>query len=171
MWVRVARIGKPFGVKGLATVQLFTDAPEQRLAPGASLSLTEDGTRPVEIASVQRMGNRWVIGMVGVADRDEAEQMRNEQLFAPAGDATVETDEWFDWQLIGLPCHDRDQSVLGEVVAVEHPPAHDLLVVRTPAGHLVRVPFVEAIVPVVSTDGVTIAAPGGLFDDPEGPSD
>lgn len=168
MWVRVARVGKPFGVKGLATVQLFTDAPELRLSSGASLCLDEDGTRPVTLSDVRRMGARWVVGFEGITDRDGAETMRGAELFAPAEapeDEPTTADEWFDWQLIGLPCRDVTGHELGEVKAVEHPPAHDLLVVRTPSGTLVRVPFVGHIVPEVTAGGVVIDPPGGLFED------
>lgn len=167
MWVRVARVGKPFGVQGLATVQLFTDAPEERLQPGSQVSLTDDGTRPVTLSAARRMGARWVVGFEGLGDRDAVEQMRGEELFVPVDDEAEETpvaDEWFDWQLIGLPCRDRAGADLGEIVAVEHPPAHDLLVVRTPSGSVVRVPFVSQIVPDLSRDGVTVDPPGGLFD-------
>lgn len=165
MWVRVARIGKPFGVKGLSTVQLFTDAPEERLTPGAVLGLDDSGSRSVTIASAQRMGSRWVIGIDGVTDRDAAEELRGQELFAPGHDpVALATDEWFDWQLIGLTCRDPSGAVLGEVVGVEHPPAHDLLVVATEEGSRVRVPFVQEIVPTITSEGVVVDAPGGLFD-------
>jgi 16S rRNA processing protein RimM len=164
MWVRVARIGKPFGVKGLVTVQVFTDAPEQRLVPGASLARADDGSRPVTITTLQRMGSRWVIGLDGVSDRTAVEQLRDEELFARATDVAAGDDEWFDWQLIGLTARDPMGYLLGEIVAVEHPPAHDLLVVRTADGRSVRVPFVTAIVPSVTPEGVVVQAPGGLFD-------
>ena len=39
MSVRIARIGKPHGVRGEVTVQLFTDDPESRFAPGSSLNV------------------------------------------------------------------------------------------------------------------------------------
>jgi 16S rRNA processing protein RimM len=55
--------------------------------------------------------------------------------------------------------------VLGEVVGLEHLPAHDLLVVREPDGARTLVPFVEAIVPVVDVPGgrVVLDPPGGLL--------
>ena len=39
MQVLVARIGKPHGIRGEVTVQLFTDIPEERFAPGEVLDL------------------------------------------------------------------------------------------------------------------------------------
>ena len=37
MQVVVARIGKPHGIRGEVTVQLFTDAPQERFARGEVL--------------------------------------------------------------------------------------------------------------------------------------
>ena len=42
---------------------------------------------------------------------------------------------------------------------------------RQPVGRSVRVPFVAAIVPEVTPDGVVVAPPGGLFDDDEATPD
>ena len=39
MSVRVARIGKPHGVRGEVTVELFTDDPQARFAPGSVLDV------------------------------------------------------------------------------------------------------------------------------------
>ncbi len=165
MWVRVARIGKPFGVRGQVTVQLFTDVPDERLAPGAPVSLADDGSEPVEIATTGRTGARWVLGLAGITDREGAEELRGRELFAPATADGAATDEWFDWQLVGLPCRTPGGEELGEVRAVEHPPGHDILVVATPTGQEIRVPFVAELVPDVTSDGVLITPPGGLFDE------
>ena len=39
MQVVVARIGKPHGIRGEVTVQLFTDAPAERFARGEVLGI------------------------------------------------------------------------------------------------------------------------------------
>jgi 16S rRNA processing protein RimM len=56
---------------------------------------------------------------------------------------------------------------LGDLVAVQHSGAQDLLVVRRPDGRERLVPFVAAIVPTVDVAGgrVVIDAPGGLLED------
>ncbi len=159
-------MGKPLGVRGEVTVQLFTDVPETRLVPGARLSFDEEGTQPTTLTDARRSGPRWVLALAGVDDRDQAEAIRGEQLYAPADDdRPSDADEWFDWQLVGLPCVDPQGSALGEVTGVEHPPAHDLLVIRTPDGRHVRVPLVSQIVTEISEDRVVVDAPGGLFEE------
>jgi 16S rRNA processing protein RimM len=61
----------------------------------------------------------------------------------------------------------RDGIQIGEVVRVDHFPAQDLLVVKTPTVDEVLVPFVKAIVPVVdmATRTVTVTPPIGLFEE------
>ena len=43
MQVVVARIGKPHGIRGEVTVQLFTDAPQERFARGEVLGIENFG--------------------------------------------------------------------------------------------------------------------------------
>jgi 16S rRNA processing protein RimM len=78
-----------------------------------------------------------------------------------------EPDAWYDHQLVGLRVLDPAGAAIGEVVAVEHPPAQDLLVVRRPDGARRLVPFVTAMVPSVDVAGGTVVvdAPPGLLDD------
>ena len=54
---------------------------------------------------------------------------------------------------------------LGEVVDLEPGIAQDRLVVRTPDGERVAVPFVAELVPEIDPDAgtITLAPPGGLF--------
>jgi 16S rRNA processing protein RimM len=167
MRVRVARIGKPFGLAGDVTVQVFTDEPEARFAVGSELVMADhDGADALRVDRVRGQGQRWTLGLVGIDDRTAAEALRGTELYAdvptdarPDGSA----DEWYDRQLIGLPALSPAGESLGEVVGVEHPPAHDLLLVRTGSGHVGRVPFVSGIVTEVTPGGVVIDPPGGLL--------
>ena len=55
--------------------------------------------------------------------------------------------------------------MLGEIIGLEHLPAHDMLVLREPDGTRTLVPFVRVIVPVVDVAGgrVVLDPPGGLL--------
>lgn len=163
----MARIGKPFGVRGQVTIQVFTDEPDERFAVGQVLSFEESGHRPIEIVGSARHGARWVLTLAGTTDRNGAEELRGEELYAAASPAEAD-DEWFDWQLVGLSCRTPDGVELGTVRSVDHSPAHDLLVVVTADGRRVQVPFVSELVPQIDADGIVLTPPGGLFDDPAG---
>jgi 16S rRNA processing protein RimM len=167
----VARIGRAHGIRGEVTVEVRTDAPGERFVPGASLYVTGPhglaGVDSVTVASVRDHNGTLLLGFEEVADRTAAEALRGALLEADVPDDSEEPDAWYDHQLVGLHVLDADGARLGEVVAVEHPPAQDLLVVRRPDGEQRLVPFVAALVPSVDVAGgvVVVDAPPGLLDD------
>jgi 16S rRNA processing protein RimM len=167
----VARIGRAHGIHGEVTVQVRTDAPGERFVPGASLHVTGPhglaGVDTVTLASVRDHNGTLLLGFEEVGDRTAAEALRGALLEADVPAETGDPDAWYDHQLVGLRVLDPDGAVLGQVVAVEHPPAQDLLVVRRPDGAQRLVPFVAALVPRVDVPGgaVVVDAPPGLLDD------
>ena len=65
--VRVARIGKPHGIRGEVTVQVFTDDPDARFAPGERL-VVRDGAPglPAELTVTRARWNKQIL-VVGFA--------------------------------------------------------------------------------------------------------
>ncbi len=112
-----------------------------------------------------------------LVDRNAAEAVRGTLLYATSARDEVpeDPDEYYDHQLVGLAVVDLDGTPLGEVKAVVHGSAQDLLTVRTPDGRDTLVPFVAALVPEVDLDAgrVVVADRPGLVspfpeDKPEG---
>lgn len=171
--VVVGRVGRPHGLKGEVTVEVRTDSPERRFAPGVHLrgETGRDTTAPraavadLEVASVREHQGRLLVRFDGFADRDGAETLRGTLLHTsvPADETPEDPDEFYDHQLVGLRAEDLDGHHLGEVVRVVHG-AQDLLEVRTPQGHHGLVPFVAALVPEVDVPGgrVVVADRPGL---------
>jgi 16S rRNA processing protein RimM len=170
----VARIGRAHGVRGEVTVEVRTDSPEQRLAPGVVLHVP-DGGRRRELAAAGRPTSFTVTGhrdhngilllrFAEVGDRSAAEALRDTLLEADVPEED-DDDAWYEHELLGLAVVDPGGARLGEVTGLQHNPAQDLLVVRTPLGERL-VPFVTAIVPVVDVAAghVVVDPPGGLLD-------
>ena len=137
-------------------------------------------------ARVRFDGSRWFALFEEVGDRTAAEALRGAHLLVEtdtagadgAGGADDEDDEaWYAHELIGLrvlrapasadrePQQLEQPQQLGEVVDLEPGVAQDRLIVRTPEGERVAVPFVEALVPEIDPDAgtITVDPPGGLF--------
>ena len=170
----VARIGRAHGIRGEVTVELRTDAPDERFVPGATLYVVPPRGPagrglPAELTleTVRDHNGTLLLTFEQVPDRTAAEGLRNVLLEADVPDDPGEDDAWYDHQLVGLAVVDPAGTELGTVVAVEHPPAQDLLVVRRPDGATRYVPFVTALVPTVDVPGgrVVVDAPKGLLDD------
>jgi 16S rRNA processing protein RimM len=161
----VGRIGRPHGLRGEVTVQVHTDFPEQRFAPGAQLRA--DTGRVLTVGTARPHGGALLVRFAGVVDREGAAELRG--LFVTA-EATAlpeldDPDEFYDHQLEGLAAVDSDGAALGTVHEVIHAPASDLLVLQTERGEAL-VPFVRAIVPEVDLAGrrVVLQPPAGLLD-------
>ncbi len=154
--VVVGRIGKPHGIRGEVTLDVRTDEPERRFAPGTTLRAEAPAGADRRPSTLTVARARWhqstlLVAFEEIEDRNTAETVRGTVLHAMLGHDEVPEDpeEYYDHQLIGLAVVDLDGAHLGEVKAVVHGSAQDLLTVRTPDGRDTLVPFVEALVPEV----------------------
>jgi 16S rRNA processing protein RimM len=165
----VGRIGRPHGVRGEVSVDVRTDSPDLRFAIGSSLRTEPPAAGPVVVAGSRWHSGRLLLEFRGVTDRDAAEAFRGLLLLVdvPADESPADVDEFFDHQLIGLDVRDAS-GLVGVVGEVLHLPAQDVLMVATPDGYEVLVPFVAALVPKVdlASRTISISPPPGLFPQP-----
>ncbi|MBO0900734.1 ribosome maturation factor RimM [Cellulomonas sp. zg-ZUI222] len=166
MLLTVARVGRPHGLRGEVALDVRTDVPQERLVVGARFVTEPAAAGPLEIAHVREAQGRWYVTFAQADDRTAAEGLRGVELLVDSDEDTDDDDGWYPHELAGLRAeHVADGRPLGEVVGLEHLPAHDVLVLREPDGARTLVPFVEAIVPVVDVAGgrVVLDPPGGLL--------
>lgn len=175
--LRVGRLVKAHGLKGAIKLELYTDDPEGRFAPGATFTLQVPVTsswhgKTLTVREFRWMNSHPVAFFDGVDDRSAAEELIRAILWIDQDiqSAPAEDDAWFDHQLVGLDVV-RDGTTVGRVIRVDHMPAQDLLIVRTDASDAeageVLVPFVKAIVPEVDIAGgrIVVTPPAGLFEE------
>ena len=168
MQLVVGRIARAHGVGGEVAVEVRTDSPELRFAVGARVETDPAERGPLTVRRTRWHSGRLLVSFDEVPDRTVAEELRGTLLVADSATSPPVDDpeEFWDHQLIGLAALSVVGDRLGEVEDVLHAPAGDLLVVRTPAGGELLVPFVRAIVPDVDvTRGhVVVDPPDGLLD-------
>ncbi|MFT4147575.1 MAG: ribosome maturation factor RimM [Micrococcaceae bacterium] len=164
MKVKIARIGKPHGVRGEVTAQLFTDQPEQRFSKGTVIETSKDSTLTVK-------GHRWnkdriLLSFEEINNRNQAEEMRNILLFAEAVAAEANDDAWYPHEIEGLDVEYQGKKI-GTVQHMEVREAQDLLTIELEDHREALVPFVEEIVPVVDIEQgkIEITPPQGLLDE------
>jgi 16S rRNA processing protein RimM len=165
--VVVGRIGPARGVRGDVFVAPFTDAPEQRFAPGAVLRTEPASVGPLTVASATSASGKLVVHFEGVDGRPAAEALRGVQLVVPLAERPPldDPDEFYDTELVGLTARTVAGDELGPVSDVIHVGGADYLVLDL-GGREQLVPFVAAIVPTVDVAGGTVLVdpPDGLFD-------
>jgi 16S rRNA processing protein RimM len=150
----VGRIVKAHGIRGEVIVDLVSNRPEVRLAPGSLLS-SDRGDLQVLVAT-PHLG-RWIVAFRGVEDRTSAETYRGTVLSAEPLDDDDGDTLWVH-ELVGSEVFDLTGRSYGPVEAVEANPASDLLVLS--GERLVPLVFVRTRLP----GRVVIDPPAGLLD-------
>jgi len=159
--VIVGRVGRPHGVRGEVTVLLESDDPGA-FRRGSALRA---GDRDVEVRSSRPYRDRGlVVGFAGITDRNAAEELRDLVLTRDAAERrSLDEGEFWASSLVGLEAVTPAGVVLGRVAEVITGGLQDRLVVVTPPGDEVLVPFVEEIVGNPQGGRIVIDAPEGLF--------
>ncbi|MET8577445.1 ribosome maturation factor RimM [Streptomyces sp. NPDC005012] len=169
MQLVVARIGRAHGIKGEVTVEVRTDEPELRLAPGAVLATDPASAGPLTIETGRVHSGRLLLRFEGVRDRTGAEALRNILLIADVDpdELPEEEDEYYDHQLMDLDVVTVDGEAVGRITEISHLPSQDLFVVEREDGSEVYVPFVQEIVVEIDLEEqrAVIDPPPGLIDD------
>ncbi|MET9437414.1 ribosome maturation factor RimM [Streptomyces sp. NPDC006551] len=169
MQLVVARIGRAHGIKGEVTVEVRTDEPELRLAPGAVLTTDPASAGPLTIETGRVHSGRLLLRFEGVRDRNAAEALRNILLIADVDpdERPEEDDEYYDHQLMDLDVVLTDGTEIGRITEISHLPSQDLFIVERPDGTELMIPFVEEIVTEIDLEEqrAVIDPPPGLIDD------
>jgi 16S rRNA processing protein RimM len=168
----VGRVVKAHGIAGEVVVDVRTDDPYDRFAPGRSLrARARDKTeRTYVVDSMREHGARLLVRLDGVDGRDEADALRGSLFVVDAAELPPieDPDEFYDHQLEGLRVRTIAGRDVGTVAEVLLSAGGEILVVRPAEGDgpEVLVPFVAAMVTTVSlTDGlIEIDPPDGLLD-------
>jgi 16S rRNA processing protein RimM len=165
----VGRVVRAHGLTGEVVVDIRTDDPDTRFAPGTILrSRVKAGPdQSYTVDAAREHGGRLLVRLGGVADRNAAESLKGTLFVVDSADLPPieDPDEFYDHQLEGLRVVTTTGTPVGSVVEVLHTAAGELLSVRTGEGE-VLVPFVSAIVTSVSLADKTIEIdpPDGLLE-------
>jgi 16S rRNA processing protein RimM len=166
-WIAVGRVGPARGVRGDVFVEPWTDAPEERFAPGAVLRTDPAAAGPLTVEASSLGGGKLVVHFAGVDGRVAVEALRGVRLLIAAAErpALDDPDEFYDTDLVGLDARGLDGTTIGRVADVVHAAGVSYLVLDVD-GQDRLVPFVTAIVPTVDVPGgfVVLDPPEGLFD-------
>jgi 16S rRNA processing protein RimM len=165
--VNAGRVAGVFGLRGELKVvasRIGDDALEDGMDVRAVLP---DGTsRALRIRALRRHKGRPLVTFEGVDDANAAELLVGATLAIDRGAVQLAPDEYFDEDLVGCALVDAGGTALGDVVAVEHYPAQDVLLV---GARRAMVPLVRAFVKRVDVGAkrILVELPAGLLDSAE----
>ena len=166
----VGVVVRAHGLRGELGVEVRTDSPEERFAPGARLVARRRGEpdATLVVGATRSHSGRLLVAFEGIGDRTAAEALRGARLLVEAAalPPTGDPDEYHDHELEGLRVELADGEPVGTVREVLHGPAGELLVVARSGAPDALVPFVRQIVPTVdpAAGRMVLTPPDGLLD-------
>ena len=164
--IAVGVIRKPHGVRGEASVELWTDSPERfdELKTVTLVSPDESSTREVQIESARPHAGRV---LVKFAEIDDVDPLRNWTLEIPESEAReLDEDEYFLHDLVGLTLIDASGNEQGKVVDLYEGGGGLLLQVQR-GNRRFDVPFASEICTKIDLQAktMTVHLPEGIDED------
>ncbi len=165
--LNAGRIVGVFGLRGeckIDATRLGADA----LCIGSALRvrLADGSERELRVRAARVHKGRPLAAFDGFDDVNAAQALVGATLTVDRADVALGTGEFLDADLVGCALVDPSGVVLGPVVAVEHYPSQDMLVIGAAR---TLVPMVAAFVKTVDVAGkrIDVDLPPGLVDERE----
>jgi 16S rRNA processing protein RimM len=134
-FLAVAKVRRPFGVKGELLLKILTDFPK-RLMQQERLYVGEEKTF-YGVESIRRHGREWLLRLEGIADRDAAERLRGGILYSRLDDLPpLPEGVYYLHQIEGLEVLTEAGENLGTVREVLKTGANDVYVVKGDSGEI-----------------------------------
>ena len=153
-----------FGLRGELKVAPSRIGEDSLAAGVAVRAVLGDGTsHALRVRALRRHQGRPLLAFEGVDDADAAQALVGAALFVDRAAVALDEGEYFDDDLVGCALIDAAGVVLGDVVAVEHYPAQDVLLIGP---RRAMVPLVHAFVRGIDIAArrITVDLPAGLLD-------
>lgn len=167
--VMLGYIGKPHGLKGEMKFAYDVQNIEDYLDI-KSIFVAKNG-EPLENVKMMRFnpgsGNVGIVKIKGINSREEADRLRSSEVFFPISRLPkLEEGQVFYYEIIGFQVEDTNHGVIGKIRDIYETGAEDLLIVDTPEGKEVMIPFQKPIYIETNkeTETVHVNLPVGLLE-------
>ena len=169
-YLNVGKIVNTHGIRGEVRVISQTDFPEERYKKGTKLTLFREGKQPLVlvIANHRKHKNFDLLTFEGYPNINDVEVFRNGILKVAEEDLTdLEENEFYYYEIIGLPVIDENGQVLGKIKEILSPGANDVWVVQRKGQKDALIPYIESVVKRIDLENeeIHVEIPEGLLDD------
>ena len=143
-FLAIARVVKPWGVRGEIKLEVLTGFPDQI----ERLKRVYVGSKavPHDVAHFHWHSGELLLQLADVRDRNAAELLRGQLVQIPHEEAVpLKPGEYYERQIIGLHVTTTEGEPLGQVVEVLATGANDVYVVQGPRGQVLLPARVEVV--------------------------
>ncbi len=147
--ILLGKILSPHGVRGQVKVWSYAELPYNLVSYGALYDRT--GKRQFRLTLHGQTQGGLIADIEGVTTRDEAERLRNTELYVPrTALPKPEQNQYYQNDLVGLPVEDETGAVFGTIAGFHHFGAGTVVEIRLKAtGNSELYAFTAATFPVI----------------------
>lgn len=133
------------GLRGDVRMRILTHFPER--IQNLKHVFLGDEPQPRRLRAAQLRGNVAILSLEGVTSRELAEELRGLPVrIALDQAAQLPEDEYYYFQLVGLPVYDEAGTVLGRLEEILETGANDVYVIRGGPGGELLLPAIKSVI-------------------------
>lgn len=137
-WVVIGRFGRPHGIKGLVSVNSFTEPRDNILSYTDWHVFLNNIWQPVKLLSAQAHNKTIVAQVEGYPEREIVARLTNADIAVHKDQlAALEPGEYYWHDLVGMKVINKDNQPFGTVTEVMPTGSNDVLVVQGEKRHLI----------------------------------
>lgn len=156
----IGKVIGPHGLKGLMRIESFAESEETFLNAGEVFVEGASGQTAVHGVVAVTPGKRFfLLKLEGLDTRAQAERYRGGNIYINKGGLSRQSDEYFWFELIGLPVYVETGNRVGVIRHILPGPGHDILVVKEGEKE-VYIPAVHAVIREVDLDNGRVIITG-----------
>ena len=145
VFISVAKLRRPHGLKGELLVTVLTDFPD-RLQPGFVLLLGDEHS-PVTIKTRRSHNQGLLLSFEELPTLEDIEHLRNQNLYVNVADVPeLEEGEFYHHQIIGFKVIDEAGEELGHLAEILETGANDVYIVHSKAGKELLLPATSEVI-------------------------
>ena len=153
-YLLLGEIVRPQGIRGEVKVRHYTDDPERFYDLDVVFLKRGENYDEVTVEDARVQGDDVYLKLEGINDRNEAEKLRNIQLWVDRDNAVeLGEDEVFIADILGAKAYDTKGNPVGVLKDVLTPGGVDVFVLKTPKGNLMFPALKEVLLEMNAEEG------------------
>ena len=149
----IAKILNAHGIRGLVKIRIYADDIDLVKGSDAVLYRDAEGSDQIKITLKNPIKGDYLASVEGVDDRNAAEELRHLEIYMDEAKLpTLDDDEVYHRDLVGLSVIDSEKNKLGTVKLMQNFGAGDLLEISPNSGNNFYLPFNKEIIVNIDLD-------------------
>lgn len=150
-YILIAKVLKPFGVKGELKLELYSDFAQERFKQDTTVYLKiDEAYQPFSVLTYRKYKEYALVSFKGYAALNDVEAFHGLFIYKAADDIKALEDAYYFHDLVGLNVYDEKLKYLGKCLQVEEGVKYNFLRLEKEDATTALIPFIPTFIKEVS---------------------